>query len=1242
MQSTLNSFFNFEDIPQYYFYVLNFGPFIQMDDFIHLKQATCLTGPNGSGKSSLMDAIKTAIIVNQRYLSFNPKSGKNVELQDYLNLFGLHEKIGPTLLIFSIIFPNKKLGYDRAIFGVGWDKDTNGKYFYKENMSKEEVLPIIKKAGNLALFFKEIEKMEYPGKLHGPWIEVNKYHKFLDQNGIFFFFPYGYDDLKSYREFLKLLRDCSNTLTSTSVLDPNQLKKDLFKPHKGRDELISSFDKIERGMKNYKDFHNKREKQREQMVNINEIIENYKSFYLNNIIERIAHKIKVIDDQIQTNSKEKRRNDNEINKIQTELSEKQVKMDNNLRILKEKEEKYSFLSELHKSSQNCQNYYFKNQKFINLDLEKQTKEKTDLENDISEESNRIERLKNKCLNMQKKLKNKEEKYEELKSSRAANIHRMKILSQTKTELIKERDIQNKIKDEIEEIIKSRDLVDKSLENNANSLLDLGISNFSDLEIKISKIKDQINLNIREIALIDEEVKNLEENSNSKKLSKKSIDLEIKTKYQLKRLYEYFNNENLLKLRSIEPILEEFKDYFIVPYQKRNIYDELKQAVIDSNADINFIMLEETDDIDQFFTSTPITENYHISTLFAKNLIKFSKSINTPKFFGRNSLEKYIKAKNQKKQDHEKKKESLEKNLGPFNQINFENTSLSSNKEKILQKLSSKTGNVDYHIFIDKKKSEIQLLDTHLEKINMELSQIPIDKKFNESIGDLERDIKEINQDIVEKREEIEEKLKEREKLKLRQLEISEIIENSPNIEKSFKLLFEELVSNLISSEFFEFNPEININSEYFLVFQFVNEKVLPKHREYFEDIVKLEESNKFLVEKISEKNLKLEDLKLIRKELNLKLTNLENEKQEIIQNGLKLLTRRLYLEIKIEENIEEIYNKNLEIEMQKICESGKNPYSYQFNFFKEWDAKIRKTCELFNVNPDVIVSRDNTGNVLLTKLFEHLNLGVNSIEIKTHLLEKIRDLDDELEKTWNGFTAEVSSFLTLILSEIRDFKRTAKKYNEISKKCNFGSLENISIEISYKDQFKALKEFRDELVEAKDKMRSNEWFLDLISNESNFLTEYFSKRIFNDPNANPEDFLDINNYYYLEVFNIGLNGKRRPALSSSGGESTGIKFMIYALAFHNLRSKSLTINSLTYAKPIFIYFDEAASVDDKGIYSVMNLAEELKINAVIGMVNAPSIHDKRLIDYILINGVVSPATSEIISEIEFGEIPEDN
>ncbi len=245
-------------------------------------------------------------------------------------------------------------------------------------------------------------------------------------------------------------------------------------------------------------------------------------------------------------------------------------------------------------------------------------------------------------------------------------------------------------------------------------------------------------------------------------------------------------------------------------------------------------------------------------------------------------------------------------------------------------------------------------------------------------------------------------------------------------------------------------------------------------------------------------------------------------------------------------------------------------------------------------------------------------------------------MDDKLDSICKDFVSNITSFLDLIVSEIRSFKRTVKKYNVIAKNASFGSLNQIIIEIENDRQYDALRDFKNNLDNALNEGTLNAKIFDIINKGMFSLSEYFSREILNDPHARSRDFLDIYQYFDFEIYSQS-EGIKRPALSSSGGESTGIKFLIYALAFHNLRSIE-GYGDLTYQKPVFIYFDEAAAVDPSGIKTIIEISEKLKVNAIIAMVDAPAIHNKKVIDYIMANGVINTGYSDMIAEIESGKI----
>ncbi len=273
-----DNIFILRDIPKFYFYVQNFGPYQQLQDFIYLDEVTCLSGPNGSGKSSLLDAIKTCIVANERYIHYNPKGGRETTLKEYLNTFNKDGKIGPTIACFFISFPNNKRGYSSALFGIIWDEDKSPKYFFKEEISKSQSLDLIKNSESKIKFLKNLGNIKIPGKFH-LWNNARDYHRYLDEMSILFYFPKNYDDLKSYNRFLKLLDECSLTLTSAEKFNFENLKSHLFSPHKEKAELEDSLNKIELGFKDFYYCQEEQEILRKKLELIKKLISIYLEYY---------------------------------------------------------------------------------------------------------------------------------------------------------------------------------------------------------------------------------------------------------------------------------------------------------------------------------------------------------------------------------------------------------------------------------------------------------------------------------------------------------------------------------------------------------------------------------------------------------------------------------------------------------------------------------------------------------------------------------------------------------------------------------------------------------------------------------------------------------------------------------------------------------------------------------------------------------------------------------------------------
>ena len=82
------------------------------------------------------------------------------------------------------------------------------------------------------------------------------------------------------------------------------------------------------------------------------------------------------------------------------------------------------------------------------------------------------------------------------------------------------------------------------------------------------------------------------------------------------------------------------------------------------------------------------------------------------------------------------------------------------------------------------------------------------------------------------------------------------------------------------------------------------------------------------------------------------------------------------------------------------------------------------------------------------------------------MIEKIKQIDQKLEETCTHFIADSSAFIGLITEELKKFRKTAKKYNQLASVARFGTLGSISFDLKYREQYNELKKFQSRLFQA--------------------------------------------------------------------------------------------------------------------------------------------------------------------------------
>lgn len=1228
---SLNKYFDLPDIPQYYFFVMNFGP-IKMEKFVHLKNITCLSGPNGSGKSSFMDAVKTAIIGNQKYLVFNPKGGKKVELKDYLNLYNKQEKIGPTILIFSIDFPDNSRGYRSAAFGIGWSNDIKGKYFYKEMITRVQITPLIKKALDLRSFLKSLEMTDLPGKLH-IWGEPIEYHRFLDKEKIFFYFPKSYEDSKSYFEFLNLLKECAKTLTSTNVVDSNVLKKNLFQPRKSRSDLENSFNKIERSLQYFGQYHKIRNDREEKVKTLKFLLDLYENYYkdfeikvLANILIKIEEEMEDFKEKIEKIRLEKAKNEKE----SIDFEEKMCDTKNILDLKLTYEEK---IAELHNEWEICSNYYVNNENVFKLDVSEANLKLNELYETLKNYETKILQDSSTYKRMETITENKKNILTDLKKNREIDLE---LIDKYSYDIEIAEDAKNENQNELDiviNLIKKNQEIKKNVEEIYDKMKkEYDIECKDDIKIQIKNMEELLNkLNVTR----DNKKKLIKEIQNGNKendITYIKYQKQLNEKFGIKKLYQFFDNSPYEDLIKFETIYQNYKDYYIIPKSKEpEIHDIIKFSK-ENEKNIRLILLGSSEN-PMDLCNVEREENRKILVKIFKNQIIYSlKLIDKPRFFGKEQRKNTINELKNELENINKRIEVLKENLTEIIEISgtidYLDQKLVENDEKLKKRVEIKQINE----FLDDLKEKISEFNKKIKNLESLQDEIASEEEYRSKLEDLSYEIEANKKNIDFWKSELDKSKENRDKTQILINKVEDQIQNLPEITKKWDRILTDLIDN--AENLLKISLSKNAFQNELSRLLKIKKSISNEKEQLIEEITQRRENIKNLKEKIKINKDRLSNINIELKELSLEQNNLLNKHENCLKNTKQIIFKKLTLDLNTNiDNFNSWFKQELENSKMWIKNNYFDQNIIKTQLINEWNILFENVCIKFNIKSENISKLDKNYHLEIKSIFMQLNIDKNIIKIQDHFLTEIKQMDEKLEQVCNSLVSDVTSFLDLIVSEIRYFNSKAKKYNLTAGAANFGTLDKLVIEIQNDNQYEALRDFRNYLDNASQEGILKEIIIDIINKKSLTLSEYFSKEILKDPHAKSRDFLDIYQYFDFEIYSVNSEGIKRSALSSSGGESTGVKFLIYALAFHNLRLLEESGESF-YAKPVFIYFDEAAAVDPQGIRSIIMISDLLKINAIIAMVEAPAIHDSKLIDYIMANGVVNSGFSDVITEIE--------
>ena len=714
---------------------------------------------------------------------------------------------------------------------------------------------------------------------------------------------------------------------------------------------------------------------------------------------------------------------------------------------------------------------------------------------------------------------------------------------------------------------------------------------------------------------------------------------LKSKFGILKFHEYYNNTTIENIHIHESVFNFLKDVYIIPEHKIQDMKEIIKECEEKRLSAKFFVLNKSSDLFEIIDANVNENGVAIGKIWKNKIIIIENELSIPKYFGlknRKEFKAKLKDKLSKKTNF---LEKINQKAGLLRELLDDLEKEEYLKETREKQFVDKFGTESYETIqkrYELRKKEIQI---KVNQLNEKLRSIKTDKQFNldlekckEEISSAQDTIGIYQDNLIQKNEEIEEISK---KLKCANTDL----ETLPKIAQTgFDLLSELIINFNILSKIDVVKSEDKINRNNIKLIQKISNLIESIREEKKNEELQLETSLERTQMEISIKTINYQNQSKNIDEIRREIKDLTISERELISDSFKLITERDVYKLSLKKEDISLWFQNLITRKHKEIIDRQKFQEYTFaNVNKEktdllmsWNIVIKDLLELYNLNLLNPLIRDEYNRPILNNLETGVNLNFGSIDLMDNLCKSIEKINNELSGMYKHFIADIVTFFSIIKDEIRFFNVLAKNYNILASTLKFGSFLNILFKINYTDQYLELKNFHQELKRTENEGTIYEKMIEIIENKSMSLIQYFSRKILKIENASADNFLDIYQYFDIEIITKDKNGQSRSALKGSGGESTGIKYLIYSLIFQNLRRKSKN-------RTIFLYFDEAAAVDETGINSLLEISEKLKINAILAMVDPPLIHDKRLTDYIIANGIVLPGMSEITTTLEMDE-----
>ncbi|MFX0172512.1 MAG: ATP-binding protein [Candidatus Hodarchaeota archaeon] len=1244
------------------FFISNFGPYIGPHGPIPLDQFTWFTGTNGSGKTALLDAIKTLFLCKKEYIKYNPDGDDERTQRDYIRTFQKGAKKGPTILALHVTlfdeFRELKL-----LFGISCEQSIRWKFFLKEEIDIGQSDLIIK---NSASSNELISSLTNPALLgFCPKISnIREYHELLRKYEIFYTPPISQKN-SDYHQYLMLLKESTEAFAGKKRLDIEKIKRSLF--HNLSDPRIVSetLNQIRNGIF---EFNNLSEKKiiTETRLNLLEgLLLKYQEHYEDLVLQSILLNLFYNEKKIEEYNLEVEEYKKKIENMKIDNLDLEGKIDENHKVIPSLEITVERINDFILTSRDSYNFFQQyKEKYINKEKDFYTKKWKEL-HEISERWN--EDLK-KLRNQYKTIRNKEKTIEnEIEEKKKKKKKMEDDLTTLKKNILKQREEEEGISNDLAELEnvqirisennqkslkeweKVRELLEKSLSPQMKTL-----SSKRDLLLLNQSIKDEK----REIKLTEKRHQGfLSEITELKGLKFKDVEIDeekinfLKNKYQFFQVLDLFETFQQYKTPDFESLLRPYMNYFVLTSSNYERLEEFSVELLKIGIlDAGFLHIDQNETQSNNRLISKLQEKFQLGWIIRNELAHLSK-IEPPVYFNKNlrekkireyedavkTLENEIKLRNIDTKEIELRCEELNK-LAML--LNYEKTKINEkyktiNFKKILNEKEKIRGIIrekitKFELNKEKNIEEIVIFESGIQNLERSQNELTSRKEEIKLRRDTKRkQIRELEDEIIEAEKEATQYEQIRQefltKLDHLQKETEWILEQIPD---RTEILIDQFLNDLEYLELLKTDLETE------------RKKFSRKLRNLALEVEiwgnKITQ-NQQLIKELEEKKVELDiSLNQLNKNNTTERTQLKEYFDEKLLKEVVLYERfnPSYSDWyknrrkKIESSISNC-QKNLNISLDDCYRRLKTTFVSRIAEERAdfTNSLLPKILEIFKL-PQIGSFTDSKNNITLKYLHKQLDLSLDSIKIRKYFNQKIEEITSEISSITQEFQDNLQLLVDLIKEQIKSSHKKVRELNNIATLADFGKMGKIEFIFQTNTHYESLKNSEKKLLEAirEEKLNNliNGWFGD----SSGSFTDNLAKFIFEDNSKKEKDLIDVFNYYDFDVESIRPTGERLRATKGSTGESIGLKFLIFTAIIDSFKRK---IGQFTQSKgTIFLYVDEIARLDPKGINSIIEISKKFDVSVFFAERNLPKTIVDDQLSYIIENGIILPGSSELL------------